>query len=232
MECEATAQARSAMPDTWTCWPRHLRQFLLPVAPESLEWLQQCRSSCADQPWWFDQEAGDGPLHLFTDGSTTHTAWPCLRKAGWAIIWADGHHHRPDEFGLVQTAGRAETMAILQAARWAAAHRKAVILWVDCQSVVQRLQQVLNGASPLPSWANSDLWKALMPSDLLSTIQGVHKVHSHQTPEHLQPGDLWARTMLSTSTPVRQRQPGLKENNLYGRLLQRRSRNNNTGSRP
>ena len=83
IECEATAQARAAMPDTWTRWPRHLRQFLLPVAPESLERLQQCRSSCTDQPWWFDQEAGDGPLHLFTDGSTTHTACPESRV---------GHH--------------------------------------------------------------------------------------------------------------------------------------------
>ena len=139
----------------WTDWPKHLRHFLLPVLPPEVEQLHSLRHQANP-----DLLPGPAPLpppqcHLFTDGSATRHTYTPLTCASWSVIMAPGHDHYPIVSGrlpgVIQSPARAEACALLQATRWAVAHHVQV---TDCQPALQRVEHILQGQEPCPTWAN------------------------------------------------------------------------------
>ena len=134
-----------------------------------------------------------GPMHLFTDGTCCLPTEPALRLAAWSITQA-GDAHNPFEFsliasglvqGLLQTAFRAELIALREALTIASRVRCCVTIWSDCLGVLtgvrrlQAMQWLLK-----PSHSHYDLWSSI--SDLLQTVGSrvtVVQVYSHISPE-------------------------------------------------
>lgn len=134
-----------------------------------------------------------GPMHLFTDGTCCLPTEPALRLAAWSITQA-GNAHNPFEFsliasglvqGLLQTAFRAELIALREALTIASRVRCCVTIWSDCLGVLtgvrrlQAMQWLLK-----PSHSHYDLWSSI--SDLLQTVGSrvtVVQVYSHISPE-------------------------------------------------
>ena len=90
----------------------------------------------------------------------------CLRLASWAVTVAVPVGETPPLLasgqlpGLVQTAFRAEIAAALSAMLFAVRAGCALVLYFDCQGVVDRVLGFLAGLPcPGPSSQNSDFWK-------------------------------------------------------------------------
>lgn len=190
--CPITEPARHGLPMQWTDWPRHLRHYLLPVLPPEVVQLH-----CLRRQVHPDIHTGPMPppprhCHLFTDGSASRHFYTPLTCAAWSVILAHEHDHYPVASGrlpgITQSPARAEAWAT----RCAAAHQVQVSLWTDCQPALQRVEQILQGQVPSPTWANYDVWTTLASPEHREAIQSVHKVHSHQRHEAREPGDLWA----------------------------------------
>ena len=195
-QCPATALASQGMPPDWTTWPKHLKYYLLPTAPDTLDFLLAARLRAGHTATWHVTPPRGQLLDIFTDGSAVPHGYRPLTRAAWAVIWADGDDFKPVASGrlpgLIQSAPRSETYAVWQAVTWAIQFDCTLRLWVDCQPVLTRLAQVRNGQTPLPHWANYDLWLRLATMDLACVIEAACKVHSHQASAHLPPGSLWA----------------------------------------
>ena len=140
-------------------------------------------------------------VDLFTDGSCLRPAEPVLRLAAWAVVLArDAPDLEPCVVsaglvpGIVQTAFRAEILAVFSALRFACRFGVRVRVWSDCQGVVALLRALLEG-SPLPvACANADLWGAIV--ELLPVLPRgclVQKVPAHEDIEaHEDPVSFWA----------------------------------------
>ena len=133
-----------------------------------------------------------GPLHLFTDGTCHLPTEPALRVAAWSITQA-GNSRNPFEFavlasglvsGLLQTAFRAELIAVREALTIASVVTGEVCIWSDCLGVItgvrrlQAMQWILK-----PSHSHYDLWSSIV--DLLQAVGGrvnVVQVFSHISP--------------------------------------------------
>jgi ribonuclease HI len=147
---------------------------------------------------------GDGPLHLFTDGSCFWPSEPAYRLAAWSVCVA-ASCSGSDAFtshvagggclsGLTQTAFRAELYAVCAALTYGALTSRPIVVYSDCKSVVTRACAMQHGVCcHKPNVHNSDLWQWL--ADLLvqvgPRVQFV-KVKAHvvlaQTSSHR---DLW-----------------------------------------
>jgi len=96
-----------------------------------------------------------GPLHLFTDGSCHNQHCAVTRFAGWSVILASFDWVSPPGSsrelavghlpGILQSAVRAETFAVLQALLLTQDHPDSVTIWTDCEAVVKKLRRVLAG---------------------------------------------------------------------------------------
>ena len=108
-------------------------------------------------------------LQLFTDGSCLLPRIPQLRLAAWAVMYASLDGRTPVLLasgplpGLVQTAFRAEAMAVLSALTLAVQLQQPVTIWCDCSGVVRKVGRMLRGDfSWRPSMANADIWKRIL----------------------------------------------------------------------
>ena len=143
-------------------------------------------------------------IDVFTDGSCFWPTCHQYRLASWAVCLAQpidrGLH--PDAAivlgaghltGVVQTAFRAELMAVLMTLRWATRWDGCTRIWLDCQGVLDKFLLYTQGRHPISSTGrNSDLWMEVV--DLawqigLSRIQLIkveaHLETSEETPEVL-----------------------------------------------
>ena len=139
------------------------------------------RSHLAD--WWEDYlqhlsteipapecEPQTAVIDVFTDGSCY---WPCeaeIRMAAWAVCLAGPVHQNAsvDETtvlgsgwlpGVIQTAFRAELMALRVVLQWAVCWRGLVRVWLDCQGVIDRYNLHVIGAHAISAvMPNGDLW--------------------------------------------------------------------------
>lgn len=83
--------------------------------------------------------------------------------------------------GLLQSAFRAETFAILRALQIVQAHRGTAYIWSDCAGVVRRLKRILTGHSVKTNGSHADLWCEIQ--QLLRARAGcthVARVAAHQ----------------------------------------------------
>ena len=105
-------------------------------------------------------------LHVFTDGSCVDQGLSVQRFASWAYLVADMQGSGADslfEFsgvlpGLIQSAYRAESFAILQALRFIFACQRPAHLWCDCGAAVLQFVALLKGKQIEPNHPHSDLW--------------------------------------------------------------------------
>ena len=191
-QCEHFQEARQHYP--WI--------HLLDALPKSLT----CHGWAMQPPSWcqllscFEQIAAPSFRHLpsisphqtldlFTDGTCQCPHDFRLRFAGWAVTLASpfvaslehvviGAGHVP---GLHQSSYRAETIAIQAALKFVCAHNCNARLWCDCQSVVNKLQHVLDGGCIRDTDPHGDVWgdiSALVHSGLASKVS-IGKVASH-----------------------------------------------------
>lgn len=163
-------------PQTWGAWKQCLLEIPKAVVSSSIPPL------------------GDNWIDLFTDGSCLWPGDSEMRLAAWSIIeasptgsvcnsqvaWAGQLE------GILQSAYRAELRAVCCAVQYALFWKKKVRIWSDCQSVVQRFQQlVFHNRVLKPNGPHYDIW-----SELLEAVErlGTHavqitKVAAHQDVE-------------------------------------------------
>ena len=84
--------------------------------------------------------------------------------------------------GIIQSAYRAETFAVLQALEFAAVVQLPLHLWSDCGAVVAQVRALLQGKQVSANHAHADLWSRI--SHLLQRIPQVliTRVSAHENP--------------------------------------------------
>ena len=186
-ECIATSSARSSLPPGWKEWPKHLRHFLLPIIPSEAKQLAALRHTQEVLPVLHAPPSQAQRIALFTDGSATGERYVFLRRASWGVVlatdWAFTTVAAGRLPGCLQSAARAEVFALWQAVQWAQVYDCTVEIWSDCAVALRRMQSLLDGSRPDPTWANRDLWYWVACPEFLSRVGSLHKVHSHQGPQ-------------------------------------------------
>ena len=128
-------------------------------------------------------------IDLFTDGTCQCPHEFRLRFAGWAVTIASPFVASLEHVvvgagqvtGLHQSSYRAEVIAIQVALKFVQAHRCKARLWCDCQSVVNKLQHILDGGCIRDTDPHGDVWGdivSLVQPDLMSQVS-IGKVTSH-----------------------------------------------------
>ena len=170
--CEAFAEERAKVrPDVLDLVP-HLPPCLThcgwSILPHTTNTWRKCLLNIADAPI-----PAPAPLQckkkfvdVFTDGSCWYPAQPALRFASFAILgvasgqtdsWIIQSGPLP---GLIQNAFRAELYACRQALRWAIHWKQSLRLWIDCQSVLQKLCALqASSVEPSRNSKHADLWR-------------------------------------------------------------------------
>ena len=133
-----------------------------------------------------------GPLHLFTDGACSTPTEPSLRLASWAITQGGSQAHPFDSLvveagvvsGLVQTAFRAELMAMHRALQIVEQVDCECCIWCDCLGVIVGISKLQAMQWNLkPSQSHYDLWCLI--ADSLHTVGArarILQVYSHVAP--------------------------------------------------
>eukprot|EP00434_Breviolum_minutum_P034665 symbB.v1.2.030685.t1/scaffold3470.1/size56093/2 len=128
-------------------------------------------------------------VDLFTDGTCQYPEDYKLRYAGWAVTLASPFHSSLEHVvvgagqiqGLHQSSYRAEVVAVKVALQFVHAHNCKARIWCDCQSVVDKFQQLLRGGSVRNTDMHSDVWTdiaTLLHSSLIGIVE-IGKVASH-----------------------------------------------------
>lgn len=147
-------------------------------------------------------------IDVFTDGSCFWPQEERFRVAAWAACVAGPVHVNADISetrvlgsghlpGPVQTAFRAELMALRVVLQWAVHWGGYLRIWIDCQGVIDRFQlHVVGSMAVTTATLNSDLWHDIVDSAVQVGVDRIQlvKVDSHaeiteDTPEALR----WAR---------------------------------------
>ena len=133
-------------------------------------------------------------IHLFTDGSCFDQHLPAQRFAAWSIVQADSRSTLTSNAkvvaalplpGLLQSAVRAETYAILQALRITADVEGEVYIWTDCDAVVKKVKKIQAGHEVLTNSGHADLWTEI--TCLLRTRKypcHITHVSTHRNPDY------------------------------------------------
>ena len=127
-------------------------------------------------------------LELLTDGTCLLPRIPCLRAAGWAVVLAvpEGSQAQLSAGplpGLVQTAFRAEIMAVLVALQCCLQHGGTARVWSDCLGVINRVRGIVQGAKVSRTGRNADLWTRVqeLVAALGDRFLGIFKVDAHMS---------------------------------------------------
>ena len=131
--------------------------------------------------WFYCSGSQSDWHHLFADGSCDPSVHADFALAAWAVVSATDA--LPVSCGpvpgLLQTAPRAELLAMISAARWALRFRKRCIVWADALNVVDGVADIRNLTRK--SDDNDDLWDVL--ESLLQQMPAedflVRRVPSH-----------------------------------------------------
>lgn len=150
-----------------------------------------------------------GPLtDVFTDGSCFWPTQEEFRIAAWAVCLAGPIHMNASAnetvvlgaghlAGLIQTAFRAELMALKVTLQWALEWTGVVRIWLDCQGVIDRYNLHAVGGKPVSAVSsNGDLWQEVV--DLANSV-GLHRIQLVKIDAHVAITDFtpealrWAR---------------------------------------
>ena len=161
----------------------------IPIPPSLPKFRKLCLE-IPDETWQFEQSTTpDNDIHLFTDGGCLAPTSPHCRLASWGVVRGSISDDRfvPLANGLlpgwVQTAARAEVMAVIAALEYITRLRKPFILWVDNDRVYKKLCLFQKGQQRIASnHKDADLWFRLRAlfCQVGQLMQYVGKVVSHQ----------------------------------------------------
>eukprot|EP00438_Fugacium_kawagutii_P028053 Skav235471 [mRNA] locus=scaffold1269:186149:190810:+ [translate_table: standard] len=149
-------------------------------------------------------------MHLFTDGTAMYPNVPQARLAAWGLVLAAS---TPDDHGTPLTSGgvpgwqtvlRAEICAVISALGYASRHSHAVVIWIDNQQVIHRMQGLLHSTwVPTRKSTDHDLW--YMVSALVNLVGHrvtVQKIDSHQDESMADEWQAWAFRMNDAADKV------------------------------
>ena len=145
--------------------------------------LRALLAGLVDCTGWFHSSGSQSDWHhLFTDGSCDHSVHADFALAAWAVVSATDE--QPASCGpvpgLMQTAPRAELLAMISAAHWALKFHKRCIVWADALGVVKGVADIRNLTRR--SDDNDDLWDVL--ESLLQQMPAEDFLVRH-VPSHL-----------------------------------------------
>ena len=161
----------------------------IPTPPSLLRFRKACLS-IPDETQVFELvPCLDDELHMFTDGGCLTPTCPYSRLASWGVVV--GSMQNDCDYpvakrllpGWIQTAARAEIMAVIAVFEYAMRLRTPFVLWVDSDRVFKKLSLFQKGQTRIASnQKDADLWIRLR------TLYGhvgplcihVGKVVSHQ----------------------------------------------------
>ena len=168
----------------WSSLPTCVTHHLLPPENPHLPSLRRLLHAQPDlSGCFFSPGTGLGWQHLFTDGSCCDTWGADFSLAAWSVI----HAQLGCAFacgpvpGILQTAPRAETWALIAAAKWAIKVALPCLVWSDCLNVVDGVGALQSGQS-FAAHADADLWDIL--ASLLAQLDPATFLVRH-VPSHL-----------------------------------------------
>ncbi|CAE7600361.1 Pol [Symbiodinium necroappetens] len=173
--------------DMWDELPVSVTHHLLPPANPHLPALHRLLQDGLDTTGqFFCKGSGSGWQCLFTDGSCHTSRSADLALAGWGVILANtGQAVACGTVpGLLQTAPRAEILALTAAARWALATGLPCLVWTDAANVCAGVAMILDSGC-VPGTADNDLWSRL--AGFLKQLNPRRFLVRH-TPSHLDTG--------------------------------------------
>ena len=199
--CHCPKYQAAREPHAWVCakWhvlPTCFTHHLLPPDNPYLPSLRRLLVGLPDLSGVFACPGfGSGWQHLFTDGTCCEAGNPDLALAAWGVIHSQ--HGLAVACGpvpgVLQTAPRAETWALIAAAKWALHFALPCYVWSDCLNVVDGVNAIQTGTA-LEAQTDADLWDIL--AALLSQLDPANFLVRH-TPSHLDlnltesPGEDW-----------------------------------------
>lgn len=165
-------------------------------------WVQMLLAiPTAIQPSSCPDPEGTERINLFTDGSCLWPHMPQYRVAAWGLTFAPSLRLDPVASdsqvvaagplpGITQTAYRAELYAVMVALKLLEQWGRKGILWIDCQSVLDRYHLYIGGRKRLnPNGPHHDLWVEICRivhscgSDIVQLVKvSAHQVWDHETP--------------------------------------------------
>ena len=129
---------------------------------------------------------GEGPQHLFCDGSGARHANPYLCRAAWACVNAStglllSVGHVP---GLWQGNDLAELHGLHACLDWACHHMVVVHIWSDSKFIVDAAKWLWQNRRIPIRWAHRELWQQIV--DYMNLLDS-HKPCFHWVPSHVDP---------------------------------------------
>ena len=180
----------SHRPDIWPLdldfWPTCLTAHLLPPPNPHIHPLKVHLHTLQDCSWDFWPDAGDGPQHLFTDGSAWRHEHPWLSRASWAVLNASTGAivAAATVPGLWQTNDKAEIWAIMAALQWSLTMSRQIHIWTDSKFAADSLAYVLQNGYVPHTWENRTEWLRI-----LHLLEQLHDIlpYIHWIPSHMEP---------------------------------------------
>ena len=165
----------------WPSWPYAFQRYgLAPNNPwDKLLW--EAFGALEDRLRVYQFQPRGDCIHVYTDGSCWSPTCTHDSLASWATVVAGiGALSWGQLRGLEQCILRAELTAALSAILWARCWTGVLNLWIDNQTVVDHLRDLLRGVADWKMWEHSDLWQQVDEVLRQSTAEiVVHKVASH-----------------------------------------------------
>eukprot|EP00438_Fugacium_kawagutii_P008486 Skav210938 [mRNA] locus=scaffold713:136269:139058:- [translate_table: standard] len=186
--CPRFAHLREDMPDmqNWlSSVPLCTLHHLLPLRSPAYVQMKQYLLNLEDRSSTFVSAPGQGPQHLFSDGSFIPQTPKIASVAAWSVVNSTtglptGYGPVP---GLRQSTARAELYGVLAAARWCLHYEVEVYLWSDSLNTVRGVQALLQGHwVPTARAEDHDLWEQL--AALMDDLR-VGLFHICWIPSHL-----------------------------------------------
>lgn len=167
-DCPRFEHLRAALPmngDWIDSIPLCTLHHLLPVKTPAQVQMKQYLLALEDTTMKFCSSPGQGPQHLFSDGSFFLNTPKIASVAAWTVVNAStgsitGYGVVP---GLRQSISRAELTAVIAAAYWCRHFQHEVYLWSDSNNIVQGVRALLSGQwkRPCSRTEDHDLWQHL-----------------------------------------------------------------------
>ena len=169
----------------WDQYPDCFREHCLVPANPWQELVWEAFIALPNRVETFLHDPGGPRLHIFTDGTCSNPQTPSISLAAWAVVAANiGTISFGPLVGPLQNILRAEITAVISALHWTLSYDGDVYLWVDNDTVVLHLRDLMQGRS-CKEFAHQDLWETV--KHLMDTTKAnlhIHKVTSHLDEMH------------------------------------------------
>ena len=161
----------------------------VPTPPSMVPFKQACLQVPDETMCFAWPPSLEDHLHFFTDGSCLDPTSQMTKLASWGVVMGSITHDtfHPISNGLVpgwvQTAARAEILAVISACECALTLQRPCSLWVDNDRVHNKLQRFMKGKRQIgTNQKDADLWGKLADkiARLGPLLKYVCKVVSHQ----------------------------------------------------